>query len=84
MPLWKMAKPIMLIESKAAGNVSAEQDAAQLSRHFITTDQSGAMLTNGVVYRFYSDLDRPRRVDNTPFLEVRRLEFEDAPVEDLK
>ena len=77
-------KPVILIECKSAGTDLAGQDAAQLSRYFNTTDVRFPVLTNGVVYRFYSDLDRSNRMDTTPFLEFNMLGFEDALVDELK
>ena len=80
----KDGKPVILIECKSAGTGLADQDAAQLSRYFNTTDVRFAVLTNGIVYRFYSDLDRSNRMDTTPFLEFNMLGFEDALVDELK
>ena len=77
-------KPIILIECKSAGTTLAGQEAAQLSRYFMTTDVRFAVLTNGLIYRFYSDLDRTNRMDTTPFLEFNMLEFEDTLVDELK
>ena len=82
--IMKDGKPIILIECKSVGTKLADQDAAQLSRYFTTTDVRFAVLTNGVVYRFYSDLDRTNRMDTTPFLEFKMLEFDDALVDELK
>jgi len=82
--IMKDGKPVVLIECKSSGTELADQDATQLSRYFNTTDVRFAVLTNGVVYRFYSDLDRSNRMDTTPFLEFNMLEFEDALVDELK
>ena len=82
--IMKDAQPVIIIECKSAGTNLADQDAAQLSRYFNTTDVRFAVLTNGLVYRFYSDLDRSNRMDATPFLEFDILQFEDALVDELK
>ena len=82
--IMKDGKPVILIECKSAVTELANQDATQLSRYFNTTDVRFAVLTNGVLYRFYSDLDRSNRMDTTPFLEFNMLEFEDAGVDELK
>ena len=63
-------KPIILVECKAAGTVLNEQHTSQLVRYFSTTDVRIGILTNGVIYRFYSDLDQPNRMDARPFLEI--------------
>lgn len=82
--IMKDGKPVILIECKSAANGLADQDAAQLSRYFTITDVRFAVLTNGLVYRFYSDLDRSNRMDTSPFLEFKMLEFEDSHVDELK
>ena len=71
--IMKDGKPVILMECKSAGTTLADQEAAQLSRYFTTTDVRFAVLTNGLVYRFYSDLDRANRMDTTPFLEFNML-----------
>ena len=61
---------IMLVEAKKS---RAELDLAhsnQLFRYFTVTKARIAILTNGVVYRFFSDLEEPNKMDEKPFLEV--------------
>jgi predicted type IV restriction endonuclease len=41
--------------------------ASQLYRYFSTTDARVAVLTNGVVYQFYSDIEHPNKMDDKPF-----------------
>ena len=77
-------KPVMLIECKAAGSNLDEQNAAQLFRYFAVTPARFGILTNGVVYRFYSDLDEPNKMDLKPFLELNMLELDNTLVEELK
>ena len=82
--IMKDGEPVILIECKSAGTTLSGPDAAQLSRYFGTTNVRFAVLTNGLVYRFFSDLDRTNRMDETPFLEFKILEFEDGLVDELK
>ncbi len=42
------------------------------------------MLTNGLVYRFFSDLDEPNRMDDKPFLEFDLASPTDATLAELK
>ncbi len=42
------------------------------------------MLTNGIVYRFYSDLVAPNKMDEKPFLEFNITEIKDNQIEELK
>lgn len=57
----------MLIECKPASVELSLNHAAQLFRYFSTTDARVAILTNGVVYKFYSDIDTPNKMDSQPF-----------------
>ena len=82
--IMKDGEPVILIECKSAVTTLSDQDAAQLSRYFGTSNVRFAVLTNGLVYRFFSDLDRTNRMDETPFLEFKILEFEDGLVDELK
>jgi hypothetical protein len=45
--------------------------AAQLFRYFATTDARVAVLTNGVVYKFFSDIDTPNKMDDKPFFTLQ-------------
>lgn len=57
----------MLVECKPANTELNLKNAAQLFRYFSVTDARVAVLTNGVVYKFFSDLDAPNRMDEKPF-----------------
>jgi hypothetical protein len=60
-------KVTMLVECKPANTDLSVKNAAQLYRYFSVTDARVALLTNGVVYKFYSDLDAPNKMDERPF-----------------
>jgi hypothetical protein len=80
----KDEKPIMLFECKRYGSDLDKEEASQLYRYFSVTEARFAVLTDGVIYRFYSDLDQPNKMDAKPFLEFNMLDFEEALVEELK
>lgn len=80
----KDGKPIMLFECKRYGWDLDKEEASQLYRYFSVTEARFAVLTDGVIYRFYSDLDQPNKMDAKPFLEFNMLAFEEALVEELK
>ncbi len=65
--------PIILIEVKTHTE-NLDNHATQLERYFSVTDTKFAILTNGIEYRFYSDLDHTNRMDKKPFLIVNMLE----------
>ncbi|MCP3923512.1 MAG: restriction endonuclease [Desulfobacterales bacterium] len=75
---------IMLIECKWSGVELNNEHASQLYRYFSVTEARFAILTNGVIYRFYSDLDDKNKMDSKPFFEFNILHFEDHQIEELK
>ncbi len=77
-------KPIMIFECK---NHSANLDiehVSQLYRYFSCTECRIAVLTNGIEYRFFTDLEASNRMDTKPFLVFRLTEFPDSLIGDLK
>lgn len=79
----KDGEPIILIECK-----HWEQDLNlhdnQLLRYFNVTKAKFGVLTNGIIYRFYTDLAEPNIMDDKPFLEVNLLDLKDTQIEELK
>jgi len=61
----------MLIECKPSNSELNINHASQLFRYFVTTDTRIAILTNGVIYHFYSDIDTPNKMDDRPFFTFR-------------
>jgi len=61
---------VILVEAKKAGADLCEVHAGQLYRYFSVTNARISLLTNGLVYRFFSDLDEPNKMDVKPFLEI--------------
>lgn len=57
----------ILIECKPSSVALDLKHASQLFRYFATTEARIAILTNGVVYQFYSDIDQPNKMDEKPF-----------------
>ncbi|MFN3353498.1 MAG: type I restriction endonuclease [Brevundimonas sp.] len=57
----------ILIECKPSSAPLNVSHASQLFRYFGVTEARLAILTNGVVYQFYSDVEAPNRMDDKPF-----------------
>ena len=77
-------KPIILIECKKYGGDLCIDHAGQLLRYFHVADARFGVLTNGIVYRFYTDLENRHRMDKTPFFEFNILDFKERDVDELK
>lgn len=57
----------ILIECKPASSALNLNHASQLFRYFSVTEARLAILTNGVVFQFYSDVEAPNKMDDKPF-----------------
>ena len=75
------AEVAILVECKSAKSDLSLRHASQLCRYFGASDAKFAILTNGAVYKFYSDLDATNRMDDAPFLE---LDIRDLRKSDIK
>ena len=81
--LMQYGQPIILIEAKKYGAALKVEQESQLFRYFSATNTRFGVLTDGFSYRFYSDLDAPKQMDNKPFFEFNMLDFTDIEVEQL-
>lgn len=77
-------KPIILFECKKSGADLNINHASQLFRYFHVTEARFGILTNGLTYRFFTDLEQPNKMDEKPFLEFNLLDFKEQEVEELK
>lgn len=75
--------PVIIIEAKAI-NRNLEKHDSQLFRYFSTTPAKFAILTNGIRYRFYTDLESQNKMDAVPFLDFNLLKLKDSQIEELK
>jgi predicted type IV restriction endonuclease len=79
----KDGKPIILIEAKWCGE-NLDKHGSQLFRYFGTTAAKFGILTNGITYKFYTDLDESNKMDMKPFLEINILDIKEGYVQELK
>jgi hypothetical protein len=77
-------KVSILVECKALSVTLDRKHLAQLYRYFTVTEARFAILTNGQVYQFYSDLSGDNRLDQTPFFVFDLLNHSDAQTEELQ
>lgn len=68
----------ILIECKPATGELKIEHASQLYRYFTTTNARVAILTNGVTYKFFCDLDATNRMDEKPFFTFNLETFRKA------
>ena len=75
---------IMLIECKKYGEDLSDVHTSQLYRYFSVVHARIAVLTDGVMYRFYTDLEEKNKMDSKPFLDFDMLDIQQALVNELK
>jgi len=80
----KDGKPIILFECKWCGTDIEKEHKSQLYRYFSVTSARFAVLTNGINYHFYTDIEEPNKMDSKPFLELNMLDLKESAAEDLK
>ncbi len=78
------AKPIILIECKHHSSTLSPEHLSQLFRYFTTTEARFGILTNGLLYQFFTDLEAPNKMDERPFFEFNILEVKETAVDELK
>lgn len=76
-------EPVIIIEAKAIHR-SLEKHDSQLFRYFSTTAAKFAILTNGIRYRFFTDLEAQNKMDGIPFLDFDLLHMRESQIEVLK
>lgn len=81
--IMKDGEPIMLFECKH-WKQDLNLHETQLSRYFVSSKARFGVLTNGLKYRFYTDLEKANIMDTQPFLEVDFEKAKDAQIEELK
>lgn len=73
-------KPVLFVEAKGIGETLTNHDP-QLAKYFNATPEVKiAIITNGVHYRFFTDLQEPNLLDKKPFFEFEFGDFSDADI----
>src|SRR5215217_55833 len=79
-----MGSRFILFECKDHRADLNKEHASQLYRYFSVTEARFSVLTNGIAYRFFTDLDAPNKMDAKPFFEFDLLNYRDQDLEELK
>ena len=75
--IFREGKPVILIECKSIDVDLDTVHASQLFRYFTVSEAKIGILTNGIVYRFFTDIDAPNKMDEKPFLEINLLDIKE-------
>ena len=81
--IMKDGLPTIFVECKHWSE-SLNVHNSQLFRYFHTTKARFGLLSNGIIYRFYTDLVEKNKMDEKPFLEFNVTDIKDNQIEELK
>lgn len=76
-------EPTVIIECKHWAE-NLENHDAQLTRYFAVSTVRFGILTNGVEYKFYTDLEKPNVKDSKPFFEFNLENMKEANFHGIK
>lgn len=78
------SNPVILIEAKPANTGLTENNWKQLHDYFNAEEVRFGILTNGLEYRFYTDLNKRNIMDKKPFLTIDMLKLDERLVKELE
>lgn len=76
-------EPIMLVECKH-WSADLDKHKAQLFRYYHVSPAKFGVLTNGIIYKFFTDLEAPNKMDDKPFFTINLLDLRDSHIDKLK
>lgn len=74
--------PVILIECKSINEKLTKHDS-QLFRYFGTTTAKFSILTNGIEYKFFTDLEEPNKMDSSPFFTFKITELREVHITEI-
>lgn len=78
--------PIILVECKRIDDdkLDIKKHGAQLFRYFTASKAKFIIFTNGIVYKFFSDVEEPNILDKEPFFVFNLLNFKPNQIKTLE
>ena len=80
--IFQNEEPILIVECKN-WKEKLTIHGSQLFRYFHVTKTRFALLTNGIHYQFFTDLDEKNKMDQKPFLEFDLTDLRDNAVNEI-
>lgn len=81
--IFQNGNPILIVECKY-WKESLDNHNSQLFRYFHVTKARFALLTNGIIYRFYTDLEEANKMDEKPFFEFDITKLKESTVKEIE
>lgn len=82
--IYQNGVPILIIECKHWNSPLDIKNSSQLFRYFHVTKTRFALLTNGIIYKFYTDLVEPNKMDEKPFFELNILKLKESHIKEVE
>ena len=76
--------PIIIIECKSIGDNLDQGKCNQLYRYFSSTSARIGVLTDGILYKFFTDLDKPNLMDEKPYMTLNLMDLDDSLIKEVK
>ena len=76
-------EPILIVECKH-WRENADAHNSQLHRYYHLTKARFGVLTNGHIYNFYTDLEKPNIMDEKPFFTLNLIDLKDSAIKILR
>lgn len=75
-----------MLECKKIENekLDIKKHCNQLFKYFTASKAKFIILTNGILFKFFSDIEEPNVLDKEPFFTFNLLEFKDSQIETLE
>ncbi len=77
-------QPLILIEAKSCNEKILDKHGSQLFRYFTTTKSKFGILTNGIKYLFFTDLDEANKLDTKPFFIFDFENIKESKIKELQ
>lgn len=74
---------MVLVECKPVSSELSIKHASQLFRYFAATNARFSLLTNGVIYKFFTDSDKANMMDEAPFFTFNLDDYRKSDLRNL-
>lgn len=82
--IMKDGEAAILFECKTVNSNLNKEHTSQLFRYFSVTPAKVGILTNGMIYQFFTDLEVTNKMDQKPFLKINLLDIKEPLIAELK
>tara|TARA_B100000678_G_scaffold204024_1_gene171795 strand:- start:6601 stop:7662 length:1062 start_codon:yes stop_codon:yes gene_type:complete len=82
--IYQNGEPILIVECKHWTSALDVHNSAQLFRYFHVTKTRFALLTNGITYKFYTDLEDANKMDEKPFFQFDITDLKDSTIKEIE